>query len=909
MNNNISNLSYFSKPVDRVDFVSLIKTSLSIAEYRFTRQAALSWLANFPGDLLVSLLLAESMVGEGKFSQAIPALEKLITLDPEFDEVYEVLIFSRKSHQEKDVSASHKGVIKATSNRPVSKERPEWRLHDDASQKALSNKQFKEAEELSQKALLSNPDSPIPAIHQIKIARAQKDYLTVHNLAGLYHQRWPDCLQFSLYLAEAYLQVGNETRAVSLLHHCVARDSAGQVAHRLWGLDHPYKTLWPERLEIQFYLPIPANVSSRMGWNQLQAGNIELDEINSTGSSSSFHAADQSTELFSDNSQIDTHPTHDPILDAPNNPSSILDNQAQDASKEALEIAIKKQKEDALNIKDLQSIQAEFEKLANKIKKKEVIQADGRFPIYVVLSTRKGLEDQYGLKTTEVIYEQMKNLVFEVRKRPGWGSLLFFPDDPLCAASLNLKPILPCDPWKIKLSLVDLDHSLASSGERIGALLIVGGPEVVPFHHLPNPTDDGDADVPSDNPYATSDENYFIHEWPIGRLPGESGSDAGLLIEKLRKLALIHSQYARSSNNHYSPLARFIKTAITHAVGLFNRHKRHFSFGYSAEIWQEASSEVFKTIGQTKSLLTSPPLSTGFDLNSTSFPAHLGYYNLHGIQDGIDWYGQKCPDDTYNSPDYPVALSPKDIRNSEDAPEVIFSEACYGAYLNGQKSDESMALKFLSAGTSAFIGSTCISYGSVTRPLIAADLLAQCFLEQVRDGQTAGNALRRSKINLAREMSARQGYLDGEDQKTMLSFILYGDPLAELGKKNPGAKVITRSRFHPVLKTVTDRRDDSISADQLPPIIMAQIKETVNRYLPCLRDAELGLNLQSCTCKNESTQCNECKISAKGPAFRNQKRFVVTLNKEIRGYKGMHHVYARLTLDSAGKVLKISSSR
>ena len=36
---------------------------------------------------------------------------------------------------------------------------------------------------------------------------------------------------------------------------------------------------------------------------------------------------------------------------------------------------------------------------------------------------------------------------------------------------------------------------------------------------LPNPTDDADPDIPSDNPYATADDNYFVPEWPIARLP------------------------------------------------------------------------------------------------------------------------------------------------------------------------------------------------------------------------------------------------------------------------------------------------------------------------------------------------------------------------------------------------------
>jgi hypothetical protein len=395
----------------------------------------------------------------------------------------------------------------------------------------------------------------------------------------------------------------------------------------------------------------------------------------------------------------------------------------------------------------------------------------------------------------------------------------------------------------------------------------------------------------------------------LGRLPGESGSDAGFLIEELRKLTLSYAKETQPGKNLFSQMSRRFQIAISNVIKLFKQRKLHFSFGYSAQVWQAASSEVYKTIGQSKAILTSPPLSSGCALNSASWPARLGYFNLHGIEDGVDWYGQKSLEDASNSPDYPVAISPRDIQDCDNTPEIIFSEACYGAHLKDQKTDESMALKFLSSGTSAYVGSTCISYGSVTRPLIAADLLAQGFLEQLKGGQTVGNALRRSKINLAREMSTRQGYLDGEDQKTLLSFILYGDPLATLEKNSSVSKVILRSRFHPVLKTVTDRRDESMSADQLPPIMMAQVKEIVNQYLPGLRDAELSLNLQSCTCKNESTQCTGCKISAKGPAFRNQKRVVVTLAKEFRGYKGMHHLYARMTLDPNGKVLKVSSSR
>lgn len=91
-------------------------------------------------------------------------------------------------------------------------------------------------------------------------------------------------------------------------------------------------------------------------------------------------------------------------------------------------------------------------------------------------------------------------------------------------------------PGKLKLALHDLDEKLSSKGEMIGALLIIGGNDIIPFHQLPNPTDDMDTSVPSDNPYASLDENYFIPQWPVGRMPDEKGTDAAFLLEQIRFL-------------------------------------------------------------------------------------------------------------------------------------------------------------------------------------------------------------------------------------------------------------------------------------------------------------------------------------------------------------------------------------
>ncbi len=148
------------------------------------------------------------------------------------------------------------------------------------------------------------------------------------------------------------------------------------------------------------------------------------------------------------------------------------------------------------------------------------------------------------------------------------------------------------------------------------------------------------------------------------------------------------------------------------------------------------------------------------------------------MEDAPEWFGQRDPfTDPTDYVDFPVALRPEDIVNGGNAPYIVFTEACYGANVYGKNSETAICMKFLDSGSKAVIGSTKISYGSVTPPLIAADLLGKLFWDGLKQALPVGEALRQAKLKLATEMHRRQGYLDGEDQKTLISFVLYGDPL------------------------------------------------------------------------------------------------------------------------------------
>jgi hypothetical protein len=880
MNNTYRSQYDFTKPIPRERFTELLNAACIVKAHRYCRQAALVWLATYPGDLLVNLYLAKAFAGDGKPGQALPLLQKICLIDPEFFEAQQELSSLQRStnHQTKNNASSHSHGEGGTDiNLPQ-----EWKRHIAASKQALVSKDFDTAEESVHKALVSNPDSPLPAIQHIRIAHDRDNRQTIETLAQVYHQRWPECLHFSLYLADAYIQNGNETSGVALIHQCAARDAAGQVANRLWGASFPYKPLWPTDMAVSCDLPIPANLAAYMGWNQLIPGD-------NGSASNNIQSNTMGQAQVASNQGANTKPASQPTTTNAGKSSDHAGSANQSAEPSA---------------EMLSKIHQEFERIAKQIKKPGYGRADGRFPIYVIFSSRRGLEEQYGPQTTTVLISHMKELVAEMRRNQGWGSTLWLPDDPDCTTGFGMKPVLATDPWKLKLSLIDLDHALAKKGSMIGALLIVGGPKVVPFHHLPNPTFDADAEVPSDNPYATLDDNYFIPEWPVGRLPGGAGPDVGLLLEQLRRTIAYH---ANENGSHQKFFPSFIsKIRLAFKTLMKGPRRMRFCYGYTAHIWRSSSSAVYRTIGKPGSLLSSPPLESG-NLIKKIKPAHLGYFNLHGIKDGVGWYGQKSTDSSTRWPDYPVALDPQDL-NEDRTPKVVFSEACYGTYIDSKTIDQAMSLSFLSKGCYAVVGSTVVSYGSVTRPLIAADLLGYYFWTFLRQGLPVGAALLNAKFSLAREMSKRQGFLDGEDQKTLLSFVLFGDPLVTLKGAKATPKTIFRSVVHPSVKTYSDQAEDSPSGETIPTEVLVQVKQIVDRYLPELSEADITMSQQKCKCTFKNQQCTTCRYKTKN-AETDANRMVVTLSKHVQVADKIHNHYARFTLDSNGTVLKLSASR
>lgn len=547
-------------------------------------------------------------------------------------------------------------------------------------------------------------------------------------------------------------------------------------------------------------------------------------------------------------------------------------------------------------------IQATLDALAERLTIPASASGLGR-ETFILLSSRTRLGTAYGAEGFAQVDAAIRELAqAQTVMRP----LVVYVDDAVALQPFGLQPVDALSAWDIKLLITQLHEKLRAAGDSLGALLIVGGPEIVPFHHLPNPTEDPDADIPSDNPYATSDENYFVPEWPVGRLPSGVGRDPLPLIRALKKAAQNHAKARKTGGSQRFWLAHILAQFIAFLQRRQREVKQQPSFGYSANVWKNASAAVYDTIGSRDDLLTSPPVDTTSLPPEGLAPSRLSYFNLHGVEDGPEWYGQRAPGDPASLPEYPVALRPGDVVNSGRAPVIVFAEACYGANVFGKNLNDALALRFLDAGTRALVGSTKIAYGSVSEPLIAADLLGRCFWQNVNAGLMAGEALRLAKLQMAQEMHNRQGCLDGEDQKTLISFVLYGDPLAVPVPQGPSAakeakRRVLRSASAPDRFKPQAARTTPLEA-ALTPESVAHLKSLVAHYVPGLDDAEL-FAARSLPARTWTAPANGQAKSTKAGAT------VVTFAKTIQANTRKHSHFARVTFDEKGAITKVAVSR
>jgi hypothetical protein len=281
-------------------------------------------------------------------------------------------------------------------------------------------------------------------------------------------------------------------------------------------------------------------------------------------------------------------------------------------------------------------------------------------------------------------------------------------------------------------------------------LLLLGGPEIIPFQKLKNPCvgpdGDDDSSVPSDLPYACSapyarDASKFLGPTRVvGRLPDIPGDANPSFLLKLLDVASGWKAETREQYKSY--------------------------LGISAEVWKESTGlSISKLFGSSKDMKTVPP--KGPKWTDPYLARRIHFINCHGASSDPTFYGQR-------GEEYPEAHKATLLPGKITKGTVAAAECCYGGQVYDPSDSDGQAgicLTYLKNGAYGFLGSSTIAYGPSSGNG-QADLLCQYFIEMVLGGASLGRAL----LEARQRFASGYTHFDPSDLKTMAQFYLLGDP-------------------------------------------------------------------------------------------------------------------------------------
>jgi len=703
-------------------------------------------------------------------------------------------------------------------------------------------------------------------------------------LAGL-EERHPSCLRVKLMLADILFREGSEVEGASLLHEAQRLDPSLKVARELfWGLHSDFLKMDVELPFLEGLPPGPEELQVLLGSEGYRKEEIDVEE-GGKEVPTSLLAQEETDQIFNFEAQPEPEAVEvvaplggwpDVTVAEKGEPVEVVDPLATEEWPHQLPI----------DAGGLEGAPGESVEESDKV----VIPSlrgdpPSLRPMKLIVTSKFRLAEKHGPEGFMRIEEKLSELE---RATKGLEVKRVYVDE---GTTLDgLEPVDPTDPWAIKVLIDEIDERLQAERREAKFLLLLGGDDIIPFCRLSNPADDGELEVWSDNPYASHGENLLLPQRAVGRIPDGKGED--ILLSLLDVAIEGHGE--ASKGRLTGMVARLIR-------GL---RRSPSSLGLSAEIWQEASQAVFEAIGNSKRLEISPPFTDQEFLERHTQVPPLAYFNLHGVKEAAYWYGHSSSGQEF---DFPIALTPLNLAWAEVSGAVVYSEACYGAHLRGGGPDSSIPLAFLSKGAKAVIGSTGMAYGALAPPLSGADLLGRNLWLGLRRGFTIGEALLRAKLGLVEEMAERQGFLDGEDQKTILSFVLYGDPSLKAPLLASGPKQPSKVEISCPSVVCGMRAQDSVEVDEE---VVAKVGKYLAEKAPFMAGSKLRVASQS-LCAKDCNCGGGCFLRQAPLEVKKAPPSLVFTSERLAPLPGdgtLRQIF-RVTADQKGNVLKVATSR
>jgi Peptidase family C25 len=362
----------------------------------------------------------------------------------------------------------------------------------------------------------------------------------------------------------------------------------------------------------------------------------------------------------------------------------------------------------------------------------------------LIVTNLKSLKKKYGVAGVTLIKKAVTRLVaadalrgittsLEDVDHPGKGA-------PRVTVSGNAKQVK---------TTIDALYAAYASPDYV---LILGGPDIIPFQILANPMripgGDTDPNVPSDlpyacaAPYATDIAKFIGATRVVGRLPDvRGGKDAEQLV------------------------------SVIDASTIFSGTPNKDSFALAADQWSGASLENIKLAfgaAPRRPLTMVPPHAPPWTTATLAAPLH--FINCHGGDTDPNYYGSE--------PAYPDAHVPTNLLGNVTRGSVVAAECCYGAQLYKPTAATPLGIAntYLLQGAIGYCGSTNIAYGGEKKSeRCAADVFCVEFVKSVLASASIGRALLEARQKYVASLS---GPVDPSDLKTLGQFLLLGDPSA-----------------------------------------------------------------------------------------------------------------------------------
>lgn len=378
-----------------------------------------------------------------------------------------------------------------------------------------------------------------------------------------------------------------------------------------------------------------------------------------------------------------------------------------------------------------------------------------------------------------------------------------------------------CSPWYEYADILKQihDEEERKHEEPSTFLFIIGGEDIIPMpaipHYLGEEASDADKKIDTD----------ILYAYPYGAQMNEAICSGKIFYYD----ALFYiGRLPLATDAVFQDLAGYLQRVIDNPIIDIDA-----GYGQCDPHWMKVTAKVTNRINREqlfpnynplpKDVLYGPLFLTPEVDHKTigqvfNTNAQLLFFNLHGgaAKETFYFLGQSTKD----AEDWRVAIYPAVIAACKQ-PNIVVSEACYGARFIGFDKAHSMLLTAMAANTMIYLGASRVAYGQPdphdsNSPIRMsnADIITGEFVNNMLDGLPAGAALFE-----ARRYLHQVSEIGPVESTTLVEFNLFGDPtLFIMNKKmNKASTPATTSN----IGTLFSPTDTSYKLENVP----IQIKE------------------------------------------------------------------------------------